>query len=146
MNNLYHAMNVFLSDVTVLAQKVHNIHWNIKGADFIPIHGELDAFYDELQEFIDESAERLLMIGDRPIGNLKTMLETTRLSELEDADINSIEGFKTLIVDYDLLRAQALHIVNLCEELNDPGSADLYTDILRKVEKKLWIMNSYIAK
>lgn len=145
MNNLYHAMNVFLSDVTVLAQKVHNIHWYIKGADFIPIHGELDEFYDELQEFIDESAERLLMIGDRPIGNLKTMLETTRLTELGEDDIRSIDGFKALIVDYDLLRTQALQIVNLCEELNDPGSADLYTDILRKVEKKLWIMNSYIA-
>ena len=85
------------------------------------------------------------MIGDRPIGNLKTMLETTRLTELGEDDIRSIDGFKALIVDYDLLRTQALHIVNLCEELNDPGSADLYTDILRKVEKKLWIMNSYIA-
>ena len=145
MNNIYHAMNVFLSDLTVLSQKVHNIHWNLKGADFFPVHAELDEFYDELQEFIDETAERLLMIGDRPVGNLTAMLKTTRLSELPDEDTTSIDGFKALIVDYDLLRTQALHIITLCEDENDPGSADLYTDILRKVEKKLWMMNSYIA-
>lgn len=145
MNNLYHAMNVYLADVTVLSQKVHNIHWNLKGNGFIPVHSELDKYYDELQEFIDESAERLLMIGDRPVGNLKAMLESTRLKELEDQDITDKEGFEVLIVDYNLLRDQALHIIGLCEDLKDPGSADLYTDMLRKIEKKLWIMNAYIT-
>lgn len=138
-------MNVFLADSTVLSMKVHNIHWNLKGNDFIPIHGELDDFYDELQEFIDESAERLLMIGDRPVGNLKTMLEMTRIHELSDHDISSKDGFDALIEDYNLLRTQALHIINLSEEANDPGSADLYTDVIRKLEKRLWMMSSYIA-
>lgn len=145
MNNLYNAMNVFLADVTVLSQKVHNIHWNLKGNDFIPIHATLDEYYDELQEFIDETAERLIMIGDRPIGNLKSMLASTRLKELDDADIRSLEGFEALIVDYDLLRTQAHHIIELSDSYKDPGSADLYTDILRKVEKRLWMMNAYIA-
>lgn len=138
-------MNVFLADVTVLSQKVHTIHWNLKGEDFIPIHGELDEFYDELQEFIDESAERLLMIGDRPVGNLKDMLAMTRLTELENDDIRSKEAFTALIGDYNLLRTQCLRIVELSEEGQDPGTADLFTDIIRKVEKKLWIMNSYIT-
>lgn len=145
MNNMYHAMNVFLADVSVLSMKVHNIHWNLKGNDFIPIHGELDDFYDELQEFIDESAERLLMIGDRPVGNLKEMLEMTRLHELPNEHITSTEGFTALIEDYNLLRTQALHIINLSEEANDPGSADLYTDMIRKIEKRLWIMTSYLS-
>lgn len=138
-------MNVFLADVTVLSQKVHTIHWNLKGNDFIPIHAKLDGFYDELQEFIDESAERLLMIGDRPVGNLNAMLEMTRLKELSNDDITSIDGFTVLIEDYNLLRTQALHIINLSDQENDPGTADLFTDIIRKVEKKLWMMNSYIS-
>lgn len=145
MNNLYHGINVFLADVTVLAQKVHNIHWNIKGPDFIPVHEFLDGYYDSLQEMIDLSAERLIMIGDRPIGSLKDVLAHATILELKDEDIYSKAGFTHLINDFTTLRDQALRIINLADQADDPGTADTFTEFIKVFEKNLWVLNSYIS-
>lgn len=144
MNNLYEAINVFLADQTVAAMKVHNVHWFMVGEGFFPMHGLMDDFYDDAQERIDEVAERLLMIGAKPIGNLAEMLEATSITELDDEFKTAKEGMDHLLVDFDILANQARHTIKLAEEEDDYGTADLFTSMLRDIEKTIWTLKAYI--
>lgn len=145
MNNLYEEMNTFLADLTCLSVKVHNIHWNLKGDDFFTIHKLMDAFYEDLNEKIDVVAERLIVIGGRPIGSLKHVLNRTNIKELEDVNLNSRDGFTHLITDYNQLLQHANHIIKLAEGEDDYGTADDFTEFSKNFGKTLWMMNSYLA-
>lgn len=143
MNNLYEAMKTYLADQTVAAMKIHNVHWFMVGEGFFPMHGLMDEYYEEAQERIDEVAERLLMIGDRPLGNLKSILERTSIVELGQEDMSAVEGMKHLLVDFEILANHARRIVKLSEEASDVGTADCFTAILRDLEKTIWTLKAY---
>ncbi|CAM4245717.1 Dps family protein [Erysipelothrix aquatica] len=144
MNNLYEAVSTFLADQIVVGMKIHNIHWFMVGEGFFPMHKQMDEFYDEAEERIDTVAERLLVIGSRPLGSYKAILDRTSIKELGDHDITAIEGIKHLIVDFETLNNQALRVIKLAEENDDPGTADHFTAISQDLGKSLWMMKSYI--
>ncbi len=144
MNNLYEAINQFLADQTVAAMKIHNVHWFMVGEGFFPMHGLMDDYYDDAQERIDEVAERLLMIGAKPIGNLAEMLEVSSIKELDDEYKTAKAGMEHLLVDFDILANQARYTIKLAEEESDFGTADLFTSMLRDIEKTIWTLKAYI--
>lgn len=144
MNNMYEAINTFLADQIVVSMKIHNIHWFMVGEGFFPMHQQMDVFYDEAQERIDEVAERLLIIGAKPIGNLKSVLERTGIKELDHDYLTAVEGVKHLIVDFEILNNQALHIIKIAEDVEDPGTADHFTSISQALGKALWMLKAYI--
>lgn len=143
LTSLYDEMNKFLADQIVLGMKIHNFHWYIKGDAFFPVHPELDNFYDDAQKRIDEVAERILAVGAKPIGNLKEVVETSTVEELDDEWMSAVEGFNALIVDFEHLNQLAKHIIKLAEELDDYGTADYFTSTSLELEKNLWMFKSY---
>lgn len=145
MNNIYNEMNTFLADLTVLNIKIHNIHWNLKGDDFYTIHKLMDEFYDDINDKIDAVAERLIVIGGRPLGSLKRIMATTNIKELEDEDIRSKEAFNHLITDFNQLLQHSNRLIQLSDEENDYGTADEFTEYSKNFGKILWMLNSYIA-
>ncbi|AMC92924.1 DNA starvation/stationary phase protection protein [Erysipelothrix larvae] len=143
MNNLYEALNTFLADQTVLSMKIHNVHWYMVGEGFFPMHKEMDKLYDQAQENIDLVAERLLVLGAKPLGSLKEMLARTSVEELSDTHVNVVEGVQSLIADFDRLYNLALHIVKEAENVEDPGTADHFTAISQDLGKTLWMLKAY---
>lgn len=144
MNNLYEALNTFLADQVVVGMKIHNIHWNMIGSDFFPMHKQMDEFYEEAEERIDTVAERLLVIGGRPLGSLKSMLDRTSIKELSDENITAIDGVTHLIVDFESLNNLSQHIIKLAENESDYGTADHFTSISQDLGKTIWMMKSFI--
>ena len=67
-------LNLFLADLATLAKKVQNFHWNIKGKSFFSIHEQLDKMYSDLNEVVDEVAERILALNGRPLSTMKSCL------------------------------------------------------------------------
>src|SRR5436309_13565774 len=51
-------LNRLLSDEYVLYTKTRNYHWNVTGPQFNDLHKFFEAQYEELNEFVDEVAER----------------------------------------------------------------------------------------
>ena len=65
MSKVNEKMNVLLADLNVLYRKVQNYHWNVDGRNFFTIHAKLEEYYNEINEQIDEIAERILSIKAR---------------------------------------------------------------------------------
>ena len=71
MSQIVEKLKQIQADSAVFYIKLHNYHWNVKGMDFHPVHSALEAMYDEVTEQMDEVAERVLQIGEKPYVTLE---------------------------------------------------------------------------
>jgi starvation-inducible DNA-binding protein len=65
----------YLSNLGVLIVKLHNVHWNVVGNQFLRVHTFTEEVYDEMFKNYDEVAELLKMKNIMP---LSTMAECKR--------------------------------------------------------------------
>src|SRR6202008_842373 len=78
-------LNTLLSDEYVLYTKTRNFHWNVTGLQFNDLHKFFEAQYEELDDIVDEVAERARALGVRAFGTLEEFREHTRLKEASGA-------------------------------------------------------------
>ncbi|MEP6465869.1 MAG: DNA starvation/stationary phase protection protein, partial [Parafilimonas sp.] len=94
-------LNGVLADEFVLYTKTRNAHWNIEGPDFHSMHLFFEAQYGQLEEIVDEVAERIRTLGHYAPATLKQFLELTHLTE-ETREKNDSMGFiKELLEDHE---------------------------------------------
>lgn len=137
-------LNTLLADETVLYIKTRNYHWNIEGDNFIELHKFYESQYKELEETIDEVAERIRYLGHYAEGRLKDFLQITHLQEQEYTS-NQKEQLRNLLQDHEAIIIFARkEIDTINDEYNDAGTADLLTGIMEQHEKMAWFIRSYL--
>jgi starvation-inducible DNA-binding protein len=70
-----------LADEYLLYTKTRNYHWNVVGPQFNDLHKFFEAQYEELEDIVDDVAERARSLGGKAIGTLVEFLKHTRLKE-----------------------------------------------------------------
>src|SRR5213596_2904084 len=78
-------LNTLLADEYLLYTKTRNYHWNVTGPQFNDLHKFFEAQYEELNEFVDEVAERARQLGGRAYGTLAEFVKVARLTEAPGA-------------------------------------------------------------
>src|SRR5690554_2430031 len=96
-------LNKHRANLHVLYTKLHNYHWNVEGRGFFTIHSKLEELYDGVAEEIDAVAERVLMLGERPLASMADYLKVAELKEAPSAAIQGDELAKVLIDDFKTL-------------------------------------------
>src|SRR5271166_420719 len=92
-------LNVLLADEFTLYAKTRNYHWNVAGPSFSEMHKFFEGQYEELDEIMDEVAERVRMLGHYSLGTLDAFLKTTRLTEGQD-ESNTKKMVQNLLDDH----------------------------------------------
>lgn len=134
----------FLSDTFLLYVKTLNFHWNMVGREFFMYHKLLEEQYKELQEAIDELAERIRMLGRKAPGSMKRFLEQTQLKEPKE-ELNADQMVKELVHDHESLIESCHKLINFTEEASDQGTADLLIKRIRSHSKEAWLLRSHIC-
>ena len=94
-------LSKLLADEFLLYTKTRNAHWNVVGDDFHAVHIFFESQYKQLEEFVDEIAERIRQLGHYSPATLKQYLELTHLAE-DAPDKNDSAGFiKELLSDHE---------------------------------------------
>jgi len=135
-----------LADEFILFIKMKNAHWNVEGNDFYEKHLFFGSQLNLIEGFIDVLAERIRILGHHPVSTLKSILALTHLSENSNTKNNSIAIIKDLLSDNDSI---AIHckelIINLNDhKMNDFGTNDLITVLLKNHEKMSWNFKSHL--
>ena len=89
-------LNKLLSDEHVLYIKTRNAHWNVESPDFMAVHKFFESQYIQLEEIIDQVAERIRSVDHYAIGTMTDYLKLTQLNEESRENNNSISYIKDL--------------------------------------------------
>jgi starvation-inducible DNA-binding protein len=64
------ALNQAVADLSVLSALIHQIHWYMRGEDFLSLHPKMDEYRDAVEAQLDETSERLITLGGSPWSTL----------------------------------------------------------------------------
>lgn len=93
-------LNTLLADEFVLYVKSRRFHWNVEGPNFSELHNLFEKQYEQLDQVIDEVAERARALGGIPMGSLQQYVELTRLMEQADQTFDAKGMIAALLDDH----------------------------------------------
>jgi starvation-inducible DNA-binding protein len=138
-------LNQTLANQHVLYVKTRNFHWNLIGRRFHPLHLFLEEQYKELENVIDETAERTRMVGGVPLASMGEFLQTASLEEQAGNLIDGDQVIQALLQDHEKLIVETRKNIDLLQEkLGDAGTADFLTDLIKLHEKTAWMLRSHL--
>lgn len=138
-------LNKILADEFVLYAKTRNYHWNYEGDNFMEMHKFFEAQYEELDEVIDEVAERIRKIGHYAEGRLKEYLKLTDLLE-PAATTKQGQQVKNLLDDHETMARFIREKIVEVDKLKDVGTVDYLTQLIQRHEKAAWMLRAYASK
>lgn len=137
-------LNQLLADLSVLAKKVQNYHWNIVGKGFFTIHAQLDTMYEDLNEICDEVAERILALNGRPYSTMKSYLENSKITEGENKSIKIDEALASISKDFEYMVNEFKDVKKFADSEENFGTSAMMDEYIIKYEKLLWMLHSIV--
>ncbi|AFZ47696.1 Ferritin Dps family protein [Cyanobacterium stanieri PCC 7202] len=137
-------LNQTLASTIDLKTQTKQAHWNVKGKDFYQLHEFFDEMAGELEEYVDMVAERVTALAAVALGTVKVAATN---SILEDYPLTAVTGEEHLTALADRYATYGAHLrkaIDLAENLGDADTADLYTEISRTIDKRLWFIESHL--
>ena len=136
-------LQVRLADSIDLQTQAKQAHWNVKGPSFIALHELFDKIAEESEEYPDLIAERIVQFGGVAEGTIQVVANRSNLPEYPlvlTTGQEQVEAFShTLAVYGELVRTT----IKQASELDDPATADIFTQISRSVDKNLWFIEAH---
>lgn len=136
-------LNKLLSSYQIHYQNLRALHWNIKGPGFFELHLKYEELYNRAQLIVDELAERILSIGERPNHRFAQYLAVSELTEndlIEDGKV----GMQYILEAQQNLLAQERNLLAFSEAQNDEGTNALMSDLIREKEKTNWMFAAWL--
>lgn len=135
-------MAQLVADLNVLNVKFHNLHWNVVGLNFEPVHLLTEASYTDFFMKYDELAERMKMINELPPASMRKYLEITQVAELEDKTWTIKETLEMVLEAYKYLKVEFAALRKLAESEDDFTTMSLTEDYIAEFDKQIWFVDS----
>lgn len=140
-------LNTVLSDEYVLYTKTRNFHWNVTGPNFHDLHKFLEAQYEELNDVVDDVAERARSIGGVSFGSLAEFAKHTRLKEQAGKTMPAKAMLTELLQDHEaLIRHLRVDLEACGDKYEDMGTNDFLTGLMEKHEKMAWMLRATLEE
>ena len=145
LNEVAELLSVVLSNEMTLYVKTRKFHWNVCGESFMELHKLLQSQYTELEEAIDEIAERISKLGSKSIGTMTEFLKLSSIKESPGVYPSSKDMLMELLVDHESSIVLLRKDVELCsEKYDDAGTTDFLTGLMEAHETTAWILRRYL--
>lgn len=134
----------YLSNLAVLNIKLHNIHWNVVGSQFMEVHEFTEEIYDKLFEALDEVAELLKMKNEYPLSTLAEYLEKSDIEEIKAKDFSIKESLEIVKKDLESMKALATEIRNIADEEGDFETVAIFEGYVADYSKNIWFLDAML--
>jgi starvation-inducible DNA-binding protein len=136
--------NARLADAIDLQTQCKQAHWNVKGPDFIALHKLFDEVTEDVEDYVDTIAERVVQLGGTADGTARSVAKRSTLPEYAPKSANGrdhVEALSTALAAFAKLVRRA---IDQSAELGDADTADAFTEISRGTDKWLWMVEAHI--
>ena len=138
------ALERLLADSYTLYLKTHNYHWNVTGPMFNTLHTLFEVEYNDLALAVDEIAERLATLGERPNSTYAQSIELARLQE-DDSDPGAETMLKNVLSDLEHIHSSLRATAKEAESRNDVATFNLLDGRADAAEKQAWMIRASLA-
>lgn len=145
LKNSIDLLSKSLADEVTLYTKVRKFHWNVSGESFMELHKLFQAQYTELEEAIDEIAERINKLGGKTIGTMCEFLQITSIKESPNVYPNQKEMLKELLSDHETVIKELRKNIDESVDNKDAGTADFFTGLMQQHETMAWIFRRFLS-
>jgi starvation-inducible DNA-binding protein len=139
-------LNQTLATTLDLKTQTKQAHWNVKGMDFIQLHELFDELSGELEEYVDLVAERITALGGTAMGTARTAATESILPEYSFEAIDGPEHVTALADRFGLYAKHLRSAIETTADLGDADTSDLYTEVSRAIDKRLWFLEAHLVK
>jgi starvation-inducible DNA-binding protein len=136
-------LNQRLADCIDLQTQCKQAHWNVKGPTFIALHKLFDEINEEVEEYVDLLAERVVQLGGIAEGTVGVVAKRSTLVDYPLALSAASEHVAALSDALSMFGRTARLGIEEMNELEDADSADVLTEISRGVDKWLWFVEAH---
>ena len=134
----------YLSNLGVLIVKLHNVHWNVVGNQFLRVHTFTEEVYDEMFKNYDEVAELLKMKNIMPLSTMAEYLEKASIKEVQAKDFSVKESLNIVKEDLESMKNLAIEIRNEADGEGDFETVAMFEDYVAYFSKNLWFVNTML--
>src|SRR6266581_6524261 len=137
-------LNARLADCIDLQTQTKQAHWNVKGPNFIALHELFDKINEEVEDYVDDIAERAVQLGGVAEGTARTAAKRSSLAEYP---ANTPDGRSHVKALSSVLAAFGTAVrkgIDQANELGDLDTADLFTEVSRGIDKWLWFVEAHL--
>lgn len=142
--SLIKLLNQQLADTLDLATQIKQAHWNVKGMNFIALHELFDGFANEVRDHVDSIAERVTTLGGTALGTARVAAAGSRLAELPLGGLPGKVAVEALAERYAQLAGSTRKAIDTADQLGDPTTADLLTEVSRGLDQNLWFLEAHL--
>ncbi|RPA67317.1 DNA starvation/stationary phase protection protein [Cyclobacteriaceae bacterium YHN15] len=136
-------LNSLLANYEIYYQNLRNFHWNVSGPNFFELHAKFEELYNAANLGIDETAERILTLGERPYSSFSEYIENSEIKEAKN-----IQDAKKMV---EIVRDNLNTLLNLersaletAAEQGDEGTVSLMSEYITSKEKIVWMLSAYL--
>ena len=145
MEKIVQQLKQIQADSAVFYIKLHNYHWNVKGMDFHPVHAALESMYDDMADLMDDMAERVLQIGQKPYVTIKDMLAVSKIKEESGTSFDSRTIIQAILPEYEYFLKAFRELSDTAGEANDKATTALADEKIASLEKAIWMIKAQLA-
>ena len=137
-------LNARLTDCIDLQTQTKQAHWNVKGPNFIALHELFDKINEEVEDYVDDIAERAVQLGGVAEGTARMVAKRSSLAEYPASAVDGrshVEALSSALAAFGKSARKAIEEAN---DLADLDTADLFTEISRGIDKWLWFVEAHL--
>jgi len=137
-------LNELLANYQFFYMNSRGFHWNIKGEKFFELHVKFEELYTDSQLKIDEIAERILTLGQKPLHTFEDYAKIAKIKPERDVT-DGVEAIKKILKGYEVLLPLERDLLTYSADSNDEGTNALMSDYIGEQEKLIWMYSAFVA-
>lgn len=137
-------LNARLADALDLECATKQAHWNVKGPHFIALHELFDKLHTNIEEHVDQIAERISALGGTPLGTVGAVARATSLKPYPEDISEGLDHVRALADRWADFGKKVRAAIATTARLDDAGTSDLFTAISRDLDQYLWFLEAHL--
>src|SRR5260221_3144983 len=137
-------LNARLADAIDLQTQMKQAHWNVKGPSFIALHELFDKINEDVEDYVDLIAERVVQLGDIALGTARSVAQRSQQKEYPLTISSSRDHVEAVANALATFGKAARAAIDAGDELRDQDTADIFTEVSRGIDKWLWIVEAHL--
>lgn len=140
-------LNQLTADLSQASTAIHQIHWYLRGENFKIDHELMDDYRDQIEDQLDEVAERLIIIDGSPVSTLEEFVEKTNIKSVPgDWNKTREEHLERLVDIFRALVKEYSKGIEVAGEENDYVTEDIFIEFKGDLELNIWMMQAELGK